>query len=295
MRLRSDWVISGVGHAAILVAGLVTIASAKQDADASIFVPVSVVTSADVSQAPQGQTNAPKVATPKPLADKVDTPKPVQQDAPKVSDKPAITTAAAPAPAPPKPEPKPPEKHPKKPPPGFKPDQIAALLDRDDPKKTPKPPDKPAPQKTTPEPPKFDASQVATLLDKRDPQRQTATAETANGTPNLGASNGQAVQLSQSEIDALRERIRGCWSPPPGVDTNSNIYVKLRVLFKPDGSLAYAPTVVEGSVSALGPAFADSARRALMVCQPFTMLKPEHYDLWKDIEFTFTPHELLGG
>jgi len=25
------------------------------------------------------------------------------------------------------------------------------------------------------------------------------------------------------------------------------------------------------------------------------MLKPEHYDQWKDLELKFDPHELLGG
>jgi hypothetical protein len=25
------------------------------------------------------------------------------------------------------------------------------------------------------------------------------------------------------------------------------------------------------------------------------MLRPEHYDQWKDLELKFDPHELLGG
>jgi len=40
---------------------------------------------------------------------------------------------------------------------------------------------------------------------------------------------------------------------------------------------------------------ADSAKRALLLCQPFTMLMPAHYDQWKDLELKFDPHELLGG
>ena len=38
----------------------------------------------------------------------------------------------------------------------------------------------------------------------------------------------------------------------------------------------------------------EKLKRALMLCQPFTMLRPEHYDLWKDIEIKFN-NELLGG
>ena len=94
---------------------------------------------------------------------------------------------------------------------------------------------------------------------------------------------------------ALRARISNCWSPPPGIDVNSKLYVVLRVLFKTDGSMSQAPVLVEGSASPLGPALAESAKRALLLCQPFTMLKLEHYDQWKDIELKFDPHELLGG
>jgi colicin import membrane protein len=59
--------------------------------------------------------------------------------------------------------------------------------------------------------------------------------------------------------------------------------------------MAQPPVVVEGSASPLGPALAESAKRALLSCQPFTMLKPEHYDQWKDLQIDFNPQELLGG
>ena len=180
---------------------------------------------------------------------------------------------------------KPGETHDKKPA-DFKPDQIAELL-----KKNQQQPDKPSP-----ETPKYDANQIAQLLDKRDPRRQLASAPVPSNTSTLGAPTGAAdAQLSQTEIDALRERIRECWSPPPGVDTSSNISVSLRVLFKQDGSLAGAPVVVAGTPSPLGPALAESGTRALLLCQPFTMLKPEHYAQWKDITINFDPHDLTGN
>ena len=40
---------------------------------------------------------------------------------------------------------------------------------------------------------------------------------------------------------------------------------------------------------------AESAKRAILRCQPFNMLKPEHYEQWKDIEITFDPREMFGG
>src|SRR5262249_30881274 len=111
----------------------------------------------------------------------------------------------------------------------------------------------------------------------------------------LLAAGTAAAQLSQSEMDALRARISSCWTPPGGIDAHSRLYVVLRVLFKPDGTMLQAPPLAEGSTSALGPALAESAKRTLLLCQPFTMLRPDHYDQWKDLELKFDPHELLGG
>ena len=36
---------------------------------------------------------------------------------------------------------------------------------------------------------------------------------------------------------------------------------------------------------------AESAKRAILTCQPFTMLRPDHYQQWKDIEITFDGEE----
>ena len=310
--MKAGMTISCVGHAAALFFGFMAISAQPMEAPPVQALPVSFVSEKDFSQLTQGVKNAPQLKIPdiKPLADKVDAQKSVDQLAPKVADKPAITTETKPvaeSKPEPKPEPKPelktelklPEKLTEKPdkpkPPEYRPDQIANLLKKDAAKDPPKRDEKPA-QPARDSSPKFDANQVAQLLDKREPQRQIATAQTINDSATLGAAIGaQNAQLSQSEIDALRARISNCWSPPPGIDINSKLYVVLRVLFKTDGSMSQAPVLVEGSASPLGPALADSAKRALLLCQPFTMLKLEHYDQWKDIELKFDPHELLGG
>jgi colicin import membrane protein len=186
----------------------------------------------------------------------------------------------------PKPDAKPAEKKEKKPAP-FKADRIADLLKKTHP---PQPHEKP-----TPKTPKYSANQIAELLDHRAPQRQVATATALNSRASLGAPNAAPnAQLSQSEIDALRERLRECWSPPAGINGNMNIYVSLRVLFKRDGSLAQMPVLVAGSPSPLGPALAESGKRALLLCQPFTMLRPEHYAQWRDITVDFDPRDLAG-
>jgi colicin import membrane protein len=293
--MKPGLTISCIGHATALALGLVAISAQPMQAPPVTSLPVQFISDKDFTQLTQGVKNAPKLKVDdiKPLADKVDQPKPVDQLAAKVADKPDIKTETAAAKPQPKPDPKPADKPDKPKAPDYKPDQIADLLKKDAAKQ---PPDKPTPDSPAHDAPKFDANQVAELLDHRQPQRQMAAADAINNTANLGAATGaQDAQLSQSEIDALRKRLSDCWSPPPGIDATTKIHVSLRVLLKPDGSLAQAPVLVEATASALGPALAESAKRALLLCQPFTMLKPEHYDQWKDLQLDFDPHELLGG
>jgi hypothetical protein len=292
--MRSGFTISCIAHGVALGLGLVAISAEPMESPPVSSLPVQFISDKDFSQLTQGVKNAPKLKfdDPKPLADKIDVPKPVDQTADKVGKQDIKTDTAA---AKQQPDPKPADKPAKPKPPDYKPDQIAQLLKKDANKPPPKPDDKPTPEKTAQDAPKFNADQVAALLDHREPQRQVATADAVNPTANIGSATGMAAQLSQSEIDALRSRISSCWSPPPGVDAKSKVYIVLDVQLKTDATMTREPTVVEGSASALGPALAESAKRALLLCQPFTMLKPEHYDQWKDLQLKFDPQELLGG
>jgi colicin import membrane protein len=298
--MRSSLTISAIVHLAVLGMCLVALAAQPVEAPSTPTMAINTISVKDFTELTKGVKDAPKLKVDdiKPVADKIDTPRPVDQVTPKVAEnKPEIKTdtSAKQQPKPePKLDPKPADKPAKAKPPDYKPDKIADLLKKDT-AKPPKPDDKASPDTPQRDSPKFNADQVAALLDKRDPQRQMAAAETLNNQPALGASTGAAAQLSQSEIDALRSRISNCWSPPPGINATTKIYVVLRVLFKQDASMSREPVLVEGTASPLGPALAESAKRALLLCQPFTMLKPEHYEQWKDLELKFDPQELLGG
>jgi colicin import membrane protein len=280
---------------AIFVAGFVTLASSSPSLDMANFVPVSIVTDSDVSRAALGQQNAPNHNEAKPLADKIDTLKQVEQVAPKAAAKPEIKTDTGPTKPQQKPEQKPdpklaekPVEKPEKKEPQFKPNQIADLLKREEKQKQRE-------EKEAKQTPKYDASEIAQVLDHRDPRRELTSSNELNQVASLGAPNAAPnAKLAQDEFSALKQRLSDCWSPPPGVDSNSTIYVTLRVLFRQDGSLAQQPVVVAGSASPLGPALAESAKRALLQCQPFTMLKPEHYAQWRDISVNFSPHDMLN-
>jgi colicin import membrane protein len=294
--MRGSLTISAIAHVVVLAMCLVALAAQPMEAPVPTMA-VNTISVKDFTELTKGIKDAPKLKVDeiKPQADKVDTPKPVDEIAPKIADKkPEIKTDTAARQQQQKPDPKPADKPAKAKPPDYKPDKIAELLKKDA-AKQPKQDDKASPETLPRDAAKFNADQVAALLDKRDPQRQMAAAETLNNQPNLGAASGGAAQLSQSEIDALRARISSCWSPPPGINADSKVIVSLRILLKQDGSLAQQPVLVEATPSPLGPPLAESARRAVLACQPFTMLKPEHYEQWKDLQLDFNPQILLGG
>lgn len=270
--------ISCVGHAGVLLGSLVAFAAKPMQAPPVEALPVDFISAEQFSQMTAGVKNAPPSPTPKPLADKIDQPKPVKQDAPKAADKPEIVTPTAA------------EKKPAEP----KVDPIADQLKKEE-AKTPPKEEKQPPKKLAQQGRKFDANQVAALLDKRDPRRQTATAETLNGAPSLGTSAGNAAKLSQSEIDALRAKLISLWNPPAGITKPEDFIIRIRIRLGKDGRLASPPMVLTSGQGTLFDATRDSAVRAVFRGQPYDMLSPSTYDVWKDMEINFDPRDLVRG
>ena len=290
--MKTSLTISSAAHAGLLLLGLVSFGPKAFDAMPTESLPVDIISADQFSQLTRGQKNAPKAEAQKPLAEKIGEAKPVENLA-KAVDKKEIVTASAEPPPPPqsKPEAKPDESK-KEPEPKV--DAIAEALKKEEAKKPPKPEIKPAPiavQKPVQPQPKFNPKQIAALLDKRDPQRQVATADALNSFPSSGTSTGSASKLSQSELDALKQRISECWSYPIGAGSVETVKVLIRVAFRPDGSVADTPSVLGGTASPYGPAVAESAKRAILRCQPYKMLRPETYDEWKEIEMLFDPKD----
>ena len=298
--MRGSLTISAIAHLVALGACLVAFAAQPMEAPATPTMAINTISVKDFTQLTKGVKDAPKLKVDdiKPVADKIDTPKPVDQVTPKVAEnKPEIKTdtSAQQQPKPePKPEPKPADKPAKAKPPDYKPDKIADLLKKDA-AKPPKPDTKASPDTPPRDAPQFNANQVAALLDKRAPQRQMAAAETVNNQSNLGDQSGGQADLSMDEKTYIKMHTADCWSPPPSVNANSHVKISLRILFKPDGNLLQQPVVVEGTPSPLGPALAESAIRAVISCQPYSKLMPAHYDQWRDLIFDFDPKDLLGG
>ena len=102
-------------------------------------------------------------------------------------------------------------------------------------------------------------------------------------------------RLSMSELDALRRAAREPWNIPAGAKDPRELTV-----LDPYQAQArrHAQRSAHGADERNKPLFAaarDSAIRALFRGQPYDMLRPETYELWKDIEITFDPKEMIRG
>jgi colicin import membrane protein len=256
-----------------------------------------------------GADKAPKAETPKPVVEKIAEAKPVEDPNAKVTEKKEVKAAAEqtmPEPQPKQPEPKPAAAPPEpkteskaadKKEPEQKVDPIAEALKKDDAKKPDKKAEtKPQPvAKPEPQQPKFDPRKVAALLDKRDPQRLAAAGATLNSTASLGASGGLAARITQTELDALRARLMALWNPPAASRNVQELVVQVRIKLSPDGRVVGTPQVLNNGSNVLFQAARDSALRAIYRGQPFDMLQPAHYEVWKEMDITFDPRDLLPG
>jgi colicin import membrane protein len=294
--MKTGLAISALVHAALLVWGLLSFAARPLEAKPNDALPVDIISDKQFSEITKGVLTGAKDKTSASLAEKIDTLKLVDDSRAKVSEKKVLDAAKADAPPPPAEQaPAPAEtKLDKKEPPKI--DPIAETLKKEEAKKKAedKAKAKAAQQAQAKPQPQFDQNKIAALLDKRESMRQASAADTLS-TPALGKSDGSAGQLSQGEIDAMRKRLVGCWNLPAGAADGGRVKLTLRVLFKPDATVAAPPQLVAVTASPSGVQMVESAKRAILSCQPFTMLRPEHYQVWQDMEIVFDPYEMFGG
>ncbi len=289
--LRKDWTISAIAHIVAVGIGFVSFTTKPPARDATDWMPVSIVSDSDASQMTRGEKNAKPAETPKPLVEKVaELPKPVEDTSVKVAEKEVKAARETP--------PEPPVQQPaEKPKTEVKPDPIAETLAKEEKRPEPKQAAKPPtpPKKPAPPAPKYDPKQIETLLNKRDATRVAAAGDMPNQAPSLGLPTATAAQMSQNELQALIGRLAQLWMPPAGAKNPDELVVKVRIQLRKDGTLAGPPMVLTSGTSPLFNASRDSAIRAVFRGQPYDMLKPEHYEQWKDIEINFDPRDMIRG
>ena len=300
---RDAWTFGAsiAAHVVVLVWGAITFAAKRPAIDATPF-PVDVISVSEFTQLTAGSKTAPNVVAP--IADKVGERKPVEDAtaAPAKTEVHAATDVQSPEPTPPKPDKN--QSEPQR-------DLIAEAIKKDlakaEPKKAEqkseqKKPDtkaekkveakaaaKPAPKK---EQPKFDPRQVEQLLDKRTPQRLAATGDAVNSAVGLGVPSANSNQLTASEMDAFLRHLRNCWNPPQAPERK--IVVPILIHLKMDRTLDGDPKVLMRATDPYMRALIESAYRAIIQCQPYTMFSQPRYEFWKELLLDFDK-DMFGG
>jgi len=287
MQIKTASAISTGLHVLVLAWATLSFNSRPFETTPAESLPVDIISEKEFSQLTKGQKDVPKpVEKPKPVVEKKaeEPPKPVEEIKPKIDEKREVApNKEIKAETPP-------------------PDPIADKLDKPQEKPQesakaqpqPLPPKKPPPPKPQAKKPEFNPDKIAALLDKRDPTRKSVTGAELNSAPSLGTASGAAAQLSQSEIDALKARLYALWSPPAGAQDASQVQIMIRIRFKRDGTLAAGPQVITSGSGPVFNAMRDSAVRAVLVGQPYTMLRPDHYDTWQEIDFVFDSSKMYS-
>ena len=177
------------------------------------------------------------------------------------------------------------------------------------PKPVPKPVKKPAvPEKPKPQPKKEEpklANPLKSLLasvdalEKEGEKDQTATIKEDAEVNNMGIEGGTGgsyfSELSISETDAIAGRLRACWNLDPGAMGIQDMIIEIRAYLNRDGSVREVKILDTGRYNSdrYFRSVADSARRAVYICEPvysiFAEKYPEKYDLWNTMLLRFNP------
>lgn len=146
----------------------------------------------------------------------------------------------------------------------------------------------------------FSLDAVAGLLDKeRDPGRRRNEGQRADR-------NQQGAGLGTAEVAAMEDRLRAlarahiarnnCWRMPIDLPDPDRLVVTIQFDLNRNGTLNGAPRVINPRSYRMDPHMnraVDEALRAVRLCDPYPFaddpIVGEHYELWREMEYTFRP------
>ncbi|MBL8549403.1 MAG: hypothetical protein JNJ73_05415 [Hyphomonadaceae bacterium] len=152
-------------------------------------------------------------------------------------------------------------------------------------------------------------SDVTSLLQDKQKDKQKARPRQTEGErgerPRARAGLGQAeaAALNDRLIALMRSHMRRnrCWRAPADLPNPERLIVTVRVRLDARGRLNGEPQLVSPTSTFGDPpmrAAADAALRAVLACDPFPFaddpVAADHYEVWRDMEFTFDPSQLSG-
>ena len=217
---------------------------------------------------PEEETAPEEAAPTEPKKDYLVAPQPKKPKAPKKKPTPPVPAAK------PKPKPKP------------KPEV----------KKEQKQPEKGKPQLANPL--KSLLASVDALEKEVGNTNQEATIKEGTEVNNMGIEGGTGgsyfSELSISEIDAIAGRLRGCWNLDPGAMGIKDMIIEIRAFLNKDGSVRKVDIINTSRYNsdAHFRSVADSARRAVYICAPYSIFADKYadkYDKWNTMLLRFNP------
>ena len=164
-------------------------------------------------------------------------------------------------------------------------------------KQPPKPEDKSKPKLANPL--KSLLASVDEMEKNLGAEDEEATIKEGTKVQNMGVEGGTGgnyfSELSISEMDALAGRLRACWNLDPGAMGIENMIIEIRATLNQDGSVRNVDILDMSRYNSdsFFRSVADSARRAVYICEPaYKILSekyPEKYDKWQTMLLRFNP------
>lgn len=148
----------------------------------------------------------------------------------------------------------------------------------------------------------FDADNISALLNKIPDKGGPAPAVEKSELPSkakgpvAGAPEGKDTRLTASEmgllIAAIRQGVQPCWRVLSGGQGAEATAVRMRIRFNQDGTINGEPQIMNPQSTAFFMAAAESAKRAVMQCQPYNLPQAK-YAAWADVILNFDPKDMF--
>jgi hypothetical protein len=149
--------------------------------------------------------------------------------------------------------------------------------------------------------------QTSLLRDKQKEKRQAQRriegerGERARAAAGLGAAETADLNAYLGRIMRDHLRRNRCWRAPADLPNPERLIVTVSFRLNARGRLLGNPQLVSPATTFGDPpmrAAVDAAIRAIHACDPYPFPEDEqareHYDVWRDMEFTFDPSQLSG-
>jgi outer membrane biosynthesis protein TonB len=169
-----------------------------------------------------------------------------------------------------------------------------------EPEPKPEPPKKAPPDKAKVADKPLDTAKLSNLIDKALPKAKVKPLDTSALAKTLGTPAPKQATIdpraAATLAQAIQAQVAPCWNPPIGGTDVKRMTVVIRADYGRDGRVIGQPDIVSQTGVTVGNAdysraFAETARRAVLRCQPLK-LPPKLYDFWKSVEINFDPESM---